>query len=81
VRQKAVNEISQIIGSQFEGMNAQYKAQTQQDLPLDKYVSPAGREWLKKNNINVSGTAEAPKASTAAPPPAHIQSLREKYKY
>jgi hypothetical protein len=81
VRQKAVNEISQIIGSQFEGMNAQYKAQTQQDLPLDKYVSPAGREWLKKNNINVSGTAEAPKVSQAAQPPAHIQSLREKYKY
>jgi hypothetical protein len=75
VRQQAVNEISQIIGSQFEGMNAQYKAQTQEDLPLGKYVSPVGREWLRKNNINVSGAVE----STGAP--ANVQSLRQKYKY
>jgi hypothetical protein len=68
VRQQAVNEISQIIGSQFEGMNAQYKAQTQEDLPLGKYVSPVGREWLKKNNINVSGAVEST-------PPANVQSL------
>jgi hypothetical protein len=34
-----------------------------------------GREWLRKNNINVSGAVE----STGAP--ANVQSLRQKYKY
>ena len=66
VRDSAIRELSQIVGSQFEGMNAIYKAQTQQDLPLQKYVSPVGREWLKKNNINVSGQVEA------APSPAGV---------
>jgi hypothetical protein len=66
VRQQAVDEIAQLVGSQYEAMNQQYRSAVGTDLPLDKYVSPVGRAWLKKNNINVTGAAGA----GAAPPPA-----------
>jgi hypothetical protein len=54
-RQKAIDEISQLIGSQYEGMNQTYKAGVGSDLPIDKYVSPQGRDWMKKKGINVNG--------------------------
>ena len=54
-RQQAVDEISQLIGSQYEGMSQTYKTTTGQDLPAEKYVSPAGRAWMKEKGINVGG--------------------------
>lgn len=56
-RQKAIDEISQLIGSQYEGMNQTYKSAVQTDLPIEKYVTPAGRAWMKSKGINVSGAA------------------------
>ena len=35
-RQKAVNEISQLVGGQYEGMNQSYKAALGSDLPITK---------------------------------------------
>lgn len=63
-RQQAIDEISQLIGGQFEGMNQTYKAAVGEDLPIDKYVNPAGRAWLKVKGINVTG---ATPESAAAP--------------
>ncbi len=69
-RQKAVDEISQLIGSQYEGMNQTYKAAIGSDIPIEKYVSGPGREWLKSKGINVTGAAEpAAKSSDLAPIP------------
>jgi hypothetical protein len=68
VRQKAVDEISQLIGSQYESMNQTYKAQTQEDLPLTKYVTPAGRQWLQAKGINVQGASSGAAAGPAASP-------------
>lgn len=64
-RQKAVDEISQLIGSQYEGMNQTYKSAIGSDLPIDKYVTPAGRQWMKSKGINVTGALE-PAAAPAA---------------
>lgn len=70
VRQKAVDEIAQLVGSQYEAMNQQYRTSVGENLPLDKYVSPVGRAWLKKNNINVTGAAAPGGPGGAAAPPA-----------
>jgi hypothetical protein len=68
VRQEAINEISQLVGSQYEAMNQTYKAQTQEDLPLAKYVTPAGRQWLKAKGVNVQGTESGAAAGSGASP-------------
>lgn len=68
IRKGAINEISQLIGGQFQGMQQTYKAGTGNDLPVDRYVSPHGRAWLKKNGITVGGAEEqttAPAASSS----------------
>jgi hypothetical protein len=53
-RQQAIDEISQLIGSQYEGMNQSYKAAIGQDIPMEKYVSPAGRAWMQQKGIKVN---------------------------
>lgn len=58
-RQKAVDEISQLVGSQYESMNQTYKSAVGTDLPISKYVTPAGQAWMKSKNINVGGNAPA----------------------
>ena len=58
VREKAINEISKLAGSQFESMNQTYKTGLGKDLPLEKYFNADGRKWLQKNGINVSGETE-----------------------
>jgi hypothetical protein len=58
VREKAINEISKLAGSQLESMNQTYKTGLGKDLPLEKYVNADGRKWLQKNGINVSGETE-----------------------
>jgi hypothetical protein len=65
IRQRAVDEISQLAGAQFTSMNQAYKAQTQEDLPLQKYVSPVGRKWLQQKGINVTGAEEQAPAAAA----------------
>jgi hypothetical protein len=57
IRQSAIDEISQLIGSQYEGMSQTYKTTTGSDLPIEKYVSPAGREWMKAKGIGSTGAA------------------------
>jgi hypothetical protein len=56
IRQQAVDEISQLIGSQYEGMNQTYKTTIGSDLPIGKYVSPAGRQWMKTKGIDTGGS-------------------------
>lgn len=63
-RQKAIDEISQLIGGQYEGMNQTYKSATGSDLPVEKYISPAGQVWMKAKGINV--TNATPGAGGAA---------------
>lgn len=65
-RQQAVDEISQLIGSQYEGMNQTYKTTIGQDLPIEKYVTPAGRAWMKSKGINVVGAAGQPENAAAS---------------
>ncbi len=60
IRQQAVDEISQLIGSQYEGMNQTFKTTLGTDLPLGKYVTAAGRDWMKKKGIQVSGEGASP---------------------
>lgn len=67
IRKQAIDEVSQLIGSQYEGMNQTYKTTIGSDLPIEKYVSPAGREWMKAKGINARGAAPAG-AGAAAPP-------------
>lgn len=55
LRKAASEELSQLIGGQYIGMNQSYKAGTGQDLPQDQFVSEHGRAWLQKNGINVTG--------------------------
>ena len=64
-RQEAVDEISKLIGSQYEGMNQTYKTTIGQDLPVQKYVSPAGLAWMKAKGINMGGAAS--QASSPGP--------------
>lgn len=59
-RQKGVDEISQLVGSQYEGMNQTYKSAVGSDLPIAKYVTPAGQAWMKSKGINVAGAAAPP---------------------
>jgi hypothetical protein len=71
VRKGAIDEISQLIGGQYAGMNQSYKAGTGKDLPQDQFVSPHGREWLQSNGINVTGAASGAKpAGGGVPTPA-----------
>lgn len=55
IRKAAIDEISQLMGSQFEGMNQTYKAGLGKDLPLDQFATPEGKKWLAKQGINVTG--------------------------
>lgn len=64
IRKGAIDEISQLIGGQYTGMNQSYKAGTGKDLPQEQFVSGHGRAWLQKNGINVTGSA------SGAPAPA-----------
>ncbi len=75
-RQKAVDGISQLIGSQYEGMNQTYKAAIGSDLPITKYVSPAGQAWMKAKGINVVGAP--PAAAGAAIPTVTTQAEFDK---
>lgn len=59
IRQQAIDEISQLIGSQYEGMSQTYKTTIGADLPIEKYVSPAGRDWMKAKGISSSATSPA----------------------
>jgi hypothetical protein len=69
VRQQAVDEVSQLIGSQYEGMQQTYKAGTGMDLPVAKYVSPAGQQWLRTKGIDVGGAAAAANPAQTTPAP------------
>lgn len=55
IRQQAVDEISQLIGSQYEGMNQTYKTTVGSDLPIEKYVSSNGRAWMSSKGISAGG--------------------------
>lgn len=70
-RQQAINEISQLVGGQYEGMNQTYKAATGSDLPIQKYVSPAGQNWMRSKGINVQGAAQ-PAPGGAPPLPSRL---------
>jgi hypothetical protein len=76
-RQQAVDEISQLVGSQYEGMNQTYKAAGLGDLPISKYVTPAGQAWMKSKGINVGGAATvkmaAPDGSVSDVPAADVE--------
>jgi hypothetical protein len=65
-RQQSVDELSQLVGSQFEGMNQAYKAAVGEDLPLDRLTNPQVRQWIKDKGINVLGTAGTPAAAAPA---------------
>ena len=70
-RQKAINEISQLVGGQYEGMNQTYKSAIGSDLPIEKYVSPAGQQWMKTKGINVTNAAQqagSPAGAGSVPP-------------
>ena len=71
IRQAAIDEISKLIGSQYEGMSQTYKAGTGADLPVQKYVSPAGIKWMQSKGINAAPTAAAPAAAV----PANVQAV------
>lgn len=75
-RQQAIDEISQLIGSQYEGMNQTYKAAIGSDLPTEKYVSAAGRAWMRSKGINVTGAAEPDPQPAAAAKPAGAPAAR-----
>jgi hypothetical protein len=62
-RQKAVDEISQLVGGQYESMNQTYKTAIGSDLPVEKYISPAGQAWMKAKGINVTNAAPGAGAS------------------
>lgn len=51
IRKAAIDEISKLIGSQYEGMQQTYKAGTGRELPLEKFVSPEGRQWMADKGI------------------------------
>ena len=68
-RQQAIDEISKLIGSQFEGMNQAYKAGTGSDLPVEKYVNAAGRQWMRNKNIQIADEPAAPPPTTAPTTP------------
>jgi hypothetical protein len=62
VRQKAIDEISQLVGSQYKGMAQTYKTGTGgMELPVDKFLSPEGQEWMKAKGIAI-GSGAAPAA-------------------
>jgi hypothetical protein len=73
IRQRAVDEISHLIGSQYEGMSQSYKAATGENLPVSKFVSPAGQKWMREKGIAVGGddAAAAAPAAPAAPALPH----------
>jgi hypothetical protein len=69
VRQKAVDELSQLAGAQFTSMNQAYKAAVGGDLPLEKFTTPATRQWIAKKKIDVLGNG-APQAAAPGGAPA-----------
>jgi len=71
VRQQAIDEISRLIGSQYEGMNQTYKAAGGGNLPVQQFVSPAGQQWMRSKGINVGGgPAAAPQSAAQGRAPA-----------
>jgi hypothetical protein len=78
-RQNAVDEISKLVGSQYEGMNQTYKAGVGMDLPVDKLVTPEGIAWMKAKGIkgvpDVAAAAPGTPAPTAAPAPHGVPEL------
>lgn len=68
IRKAAIDEISRLIGSQYEGMQQTYKAGTGQELPIDKYVSPEGRKWMAEKGI--AGVTAAPAGGSGGNPTA-----------
>jgi len=69
-RQRAIDEISQIVGSQYEGMNQSWRAGMGSDLPIGRYVSPAGRAWMKSKGITVGADPDPAPAGGAPAAPA-----------
>lgn len=69
-RQKAVDEISQLVGSQYEGMAQAYRAGTGLELPVAKYLTPAAQQWMKAKGISVVTSPTAPGAPAPAATPA-----------
>lgn len=67
IRQSAIDEISQLIGSQFEGMNQTYKAGLGKDLPLEKFATPEAKKWLARQGINVGETSAAKTSDSGIP--------------
>lgn len=66
VRSDTIDQISKLVGSQYEAMNQTYRAGIGEDLPIDKYVSPQGKAWMVKHGINIGDAA----GSQAPRPPA-----------
>lgn len=50
-RKDAIDQISQLVGSQYMAMNQSYKAATQKDMPIEQYLTPDVRSWMKKHGI------------------------------
>jgi hypothetical protein len=57
LRKAAIDEISQLMLSQYEGMNQTYKAGTGQELPISQFFNPQSVDWLKKRGVNVTENA------------------------
>jgi hypothetical protein len=76
-RQKAIDEISQLVGGQYEGMNQTYKAATGDNLPIEKYVSPAGQKWMQTKGINVTNAVTPPGGSPGAGKSVTAQDVKD----
>ena len=72
VRQKAVDEISQLVGSQYGSMAQAYRTGVGLELPTEKYLAPEAQKWMKSKGINVATSAPdvAPGAPASAAPAA-----------
>lgn len=75
-RQKAIDEIGQIAGAQLAQMNQGYKASVGEDLPLNRFTTPATRDWLTRKGINVKGAVESPVAGPSGAAPAATSALK-----
>lgn len=69
VRQKAVDEISHLVGSQYEGMAQTYKAGTGFDLPVKKFLTPDAQAWMTSKGINIATSSEAAPSTAPAGSP------------
>ena len=73
VRQRAVDELSQLVGSQYEAMNQAYKSAAGADLPARLLSAPV-RAWMKAKGINIGSNEPSVTAPSAAPAPPQTQS-------